>query len=168
MISPRSDVEFVQAREVSEEAFAQARAKLSHQAISALNDYLITQAEGAWGQARWQRLQLVAADASTVHFGLRASHRGRAASTDPIAFGLYLGVSVQCDSGHATPSSGFGHRHRNVWNRRHRWWLPPPRLPAGAALTVMVVGEFSRTLPDNNHMFGHGQPFRLALEQLAT
>ena len=34
-------------RHASEQAFAQARAKLSHQAIPALNDYLIAQADTA-------------------------------------------------------------------------------------------------------------------------
>jgi len=77
-------------RHVSEQAFAQARAKLSHQAIPALNDYLIAQADTAGWLARWQGLRLVAADASTVRFGLRASHMPRAASADQIAFGLYL------------------------------------------------------------------------------
>ena len=77
-------------RHASEQAFAQARAKLSHQAIPALNDYLIAQADTAGWLARWQGLRLVAADASTVRFGLRASHMPRAASADQIAFGLYL------------------------------------------------------------------------------
>ena len=57
---------------VSEQAFAKARAKLSTTAIPALNDWL------------------VAADASTLRFGRRASHVARAASADQIAFGLYL------------------------------------------------------------------------------
>jgi hypothetical protein len=77
-------------RQVSEQAFAQARAKLSHEAIPALNDHLIAQADAAGWLARWQDLRLVAADASTVRFGLRASHVPRAASSDQIAFGLYL------------------------------------------------------------------------------
>jgi hypothetical protein len=77
-------------RQVSEQAFAQARAKLSHEAIPALNDYLIAEADSAGWVARWQGLRLVAADASTVRFGLRASHVPRAASADQIAFGLWL------------------------------------------------------------------------------
>lgn len=77
-------------RHVSEQAFAQARAKLSPNAIPALNDWLITQTESNGWIPRWQGLRLVAADASTVRFGLRASHVPRAAKTDQIAFGLYL------------------------------------------------------------------------------
>lgn len=77
-------------RHASEQAYAQARSKLSHQAIPALNDYLIAQADTAGWFARWQGLRLVAADASTVRFGLRASHMPRAARADQIAFGLYL------------------------------------------------------------------------------
>lgn len=77
-------------REVSEQAFAQAREKLSHTAIEALNDYLITQADQAGYIVRWQRLRLVAADASWLRFGLRASHVKRAACADRIAFALYL------------------------------------------------------------------------------
>jgi len=77
-------------RQVSEQAFAQARAKLSHEAIPALNDYLIARADADGWLARWQGLRLVAADASTVRFALRASHMPCAASADQIAFGLYL------------------------------------------------------------------------------
>ena len=77
-------------RQVSEQAFAQARAKLSHHAIPALNAYLIDRAEASGWLARWQGLRLVAADASKLRFGLRASHTPRAASADQIAFGLYL------------------------------------------------------------------------------
>ena len=40
--------------------------------------------------SRWHGLRRVAADASTVRFGLRASHVLRAALPDPIAFGLFL------------------------------------------------------------------------------
>ncbi len=39
---------------------------------------------------RWRGLRLVAADASTVRFGLRASHVKRAALADQILFGLFL------------------------------------------------------------------------------
>jgi len=77
-------------RAVSEQAFAQARAKLSPGALPSLNDYLIEQAEQAGWVPRWQGLRLVAADASPVRFGLRASHVRRAANRDQIAFGLYL------------------------------------------------------------------------------
>ncbi len=77
-------------RTVSEQAFAQARAKLSPSALPLLNDYLIEQAVQAGWVPRWQGLRLVAADASPVRFGLRASHVPRAADRDQIAFGLYL------------------------------------------------------------------------------
>lgn len=77
-------------REVSEQGFAQACAKLFHEAIPALDDYLIAQADAAGWLARWRGLRLVAADGSSVRFGLRASHMPRAASTDQIAFLLYL------------------------------------------------------------------------------
>ena len=76
--------------EVSEQAFAQARAKLSLMAIPQLNDWLIARAERDRFVPRWRGLRLVAADASTVHFGLRASHAKRAALADQILFGLFL------------------------------------------------------------------------------
>lgn len=76
--------------EVSEQAFSQARAKLSLTAIPRLNDWLIARAERDRFVPRWRGLRLVAADASTVHFGLRASHVKRAALADQILFGLFL------------------------------------------------------------------------------
>jgi hypothetical protein len=76
--------------EVSEQAFAQARAKLSLSAIPGLNDWLIARAEKDRFVPRWRGLRLVAADASTVRFGLRASHVKRAALADQILFGLFL------------------------------------------------------------------------------
>lgn len=76
--------------EVSEQAFAQARAKLSLTAIPGLNDWLISRAEQGRFVPRWRGLRLVAADASTVRFGLRASHVKRAALADQILFGLFL------------------------------------------------------------------------------
>lgn len=76
--------------EVSEQAFSQARAKLSLTAIPLLNDWLIARAERDGFVPRWRSLRLVAADASTVHFGLRASHVKRAALADQILFGLFL------------------------------------------------------------------------------
>ena len=75
---------------VSAQAFAQARAKLSLTAIPLLNDWLIKRAEHDGFIPRWHGLRLVAADASTVRFGLRASHVKRAALADQIAFGLFL------------------------------------------------------------------------------
>jgi hypothetical protein len=78
------------AREVSEQAFAQARAKLSLTAIPGLNDWLIARAELDGFVPPWRGLRLVAADASTMRFGLRASHVKRAALADQILFGLFL------------------------------------------------------------------------------
>lgn len=75
---------------VSEQAFSQARAKLSLTAIPRLNDWLIARAEQDRFVPRWRGLRLVAADASTVRFGLRASHVKRAALADQILFGLFL------------------------------------------------------------------------------
>jgi len=76
--------------EVTEQAFAQARAKLSLTAIPRLNDWLIARAGHDGFVPRWRGLRLVAADASTVRFGLRASHVKRAALADQILFGLFL------------------------------------------------------------------------------
>jgi hypothetical protein len=78
------------AHEVSEQAFSQARAKLSLTAIPRLNDWLIARAEQDRFVPRWRGLRLVAADASTLHFGLRASHVKRAGLADQILFGLFL------------------------------------------------------------------------------
>lgn len=76
--------------EVSEQAFAQARTKLSQAAIPGLNDWLLARAERDGFVPRWRGLRLVAADASTVRFGLRASHVKRAALANQILFGLFL------------------------------------------------------------------------------
>jgi hypothetical protein len=75
---------------VSEQAFSQARAKLSLIAIPRLNDWLIARAEQDGFVPRWHGLRLVAADGSTVRFGLRASHVKRAALAEQILFGLFL------------------------------------------------------------------------------
>lgn len=75
---------------VSEQAFAKARAKLSTTAIPALNDWLVARADADGFVPRWRGRRLVAADASTLRFGRRASHVARASSADQIAFGLYL------------------------------------------------------------------------------
>ena len=77
-------------RRVPAQAFAQARAKLSLSAIPGLNDWLIQRAEREGLVSRWRGLRLVAADASTMRFGLRASHVKRAAMPDQILFGLFL------------------------------------------------------------------------------
>ena len=77
-------------RTVSEQAFAQARAKLSLTAIPLLNDWLVAHAEQHGFVPRWCRLRLVAADAFTMRFGLRASHVKRAALPDQILFSLFL------------------------------------------------------------------------------
>ena len=78
------------ARQVTEQAFAQARVKLAATAIPSLNDWLIDRAETDGYITRWHGLRLVAADASTLRLGLRASHQPRAASADQILFGLCL------------------------------------------------------------------------------
>lgn len=75
---------------VSEQAFAQARAKLSGAAIPLLNDRLIQQLDAAGLIPRWKGLRLIAADASDMRFGLRASHVPRAAVTEQKAFALFL------------------------------------------------------------------------------
>lgn len=66
------------------------RAKLSLSAIPGLNNWLIARAEKDGFVPRWRGLRLVAADASTLRFGLRASHVKRAALPDQILFGLFL------------------------------------------------------------------------------
>lgn len=75
---------------VSEQAFAQARAKLSGAAIPLLNDWLIQRVDAAGLIPRWKGLRLVAADASDLRFGLRASHVPRAAVTEQKAFALFM------------------------------------------------------------------------------
>jgi Transposase DDE domain len=77
-------------RYVSEQAFAQARSKLSITAIPRLNDWVIERAQHYGFVSRWHGLRLVAVDASTMRFGLRASRVLRAALPDQIAFGLFL------------------------------------------------------------------------------
>ncbi|MGK5023123.1 IS4 family transposase [Janthinobacterium lividum] len=76
--------------EVSAQAFAQARSKLATTAMPELNDWLIAQAQQHGYLPRWHGFRLVAADASTVRFGLRASHVKRAAVADQLVFGLFL------------------------------------------------------------------------------
>lgn len=75
---------------VSEQAFAQARAKVSGAAIPALNDWFIRRVDDAGLIPRWRGLRLVAADGSKLHFGIRESHVPRAASTEQNAFALFL------------------------------------------------------------------------------
>ena len=77
-------------RVVSEQAFARARTKLSGTALASLNDWLIARAEQDGFVPRWHGLRLVAADASTMRFGLRSSHVPRAAIADQLLFGLFL------------------------------------------------------------------------------
>lgn len=77
-------------RHISERAFSRARAKLAATAIPALNDWLLARADSAGFVPRWNGLRLVAADASTLRFGLRASTVANPASADQIAFGLFL------------------------------------------------------------------------------
>lgn len=77
-------------RHVSERAFFGARSKLAATAIPTLNDWLVREADAAGFVPRWHGLRLVAADASTLRFGHRASHVPRAACADQIAFGQFL------------------------------------------------------------------------------
>ncbi len=77
-------------RHVSAQAFAKARAKLAHGAISQLNTYLLQKADEMNLIPRWLDLRLIAADASALRFGLRASHVPRAAQSAQIAFALFL------------------------------------------------------------------------------
>ena len=69
-------------RHVSAQAFAKARTKLANDAIPSLNSWLIAQAGQTGLIPRWHHLRIVAADASTMRFGLRASHVPRAAQAD--------------------------------------------------------------------------------------
>ena len=78
------------ARHVSEQAFAQARAKLSLTALPGLNDWVIQRAQHPGFVPLWRGLRLVAADASTVRFGVRASNVKGAALADQLAFGMFL------------------------------------------------------------------------------
>lgn len=94
-------------RHVSAQAFAQARAKLSSSAIPGLNDWLIQQVEAARLGTRWHGMRLVAADASHLCFGLRASHVSRAAPREQLAFGLYLpGVEMMLSASLYSPLVG--------------------------------------------------------------
>jgi len=77
-------------RHVSAQAFALARAKLSVGAIPDLNDWVVRRAEHYGFVSLWNGLRLVAADASTIRFGLRASDVERAALAEQIGFGLFL------------------------------------------------------------------------------
>ncbi len=67
---------------VSEQAFAKARAKLSTTTTPAFNDCLVERAGADGFVPRWRGRRLVAADASTLRFGRRASLVARAASAD--------------------------------------------------------------------------------------
>ena len=94
-------------RIVSEQAFAQARAKLSLTTIPLLNDWVIERAEYYGFVPRWNGLRLVAADASTVRFGLRA----------PLCQGPDCIWSASMACRHPTPSCA-------------RWWCHrSPRRP---------------------------------------
>lgn len=75
---------------VSAQAFAKARANLAATAIFDLNEWLMNAAEEAQFIQRWHGLRLVAVDASTIKFGIRASRVPNAACADQIAFGMYL------------------------------------------------------------------------------
>jgi hypothetical protein len=77
-------------RHVSEQAFAQARAKLSHTALPALNAQFLQMVDEAGGIPRWCGLRRIAVDGSFLRFGLRASHVPRAASREALVLGCYL------------------------------------------------------------------------------
>lgn len=77
-------------RQVSAQAFAQARANLSLSAVSDLNTWLVDRVEQADRIPRWRGLRLVSADSSTVQFALRASAVKNAASATQRVFGLFL------------------------------------------------------------------------------
>lgn len=76
-------------RKVPRQTFGQARAKLSLTALPLLNDWVIERAEYYGFVSRWNGLRLVAANASTVRFGLRGSHV-------PLGAGLVLLVALVC------------------------------------------------------------------------
>lgn len=97
-------------RHVSEQGFALARSKLSLTAIPQLNDWLIERAERGGFVPRWHGLRLVAADASSLHFGLRASHVRRAALADQILFGLFLPGAELMLAASLYPARGIGER----------------------------------------------------------
>ncbi|MCP3018348.1 IS4 family transposase [Cupriavidus basilensis] len=73
---------------VSEQAFAQARSKLSGDIFAHLNDWLLELVSNHL--PRWHGFRLIAADASHLRFAIRHSHLPRAATRDQLAFGLYL------------------------------------------------------------------------------
>jgi len=77
-------------RTVTAQAFAKARAKLSLTALPKLNDWLILRAEHYGFITRWHGHRVVAADATTLRFGLRRSKVKNAAAADQIGFGLFL------------------------------------------------------------------------------
>jgi len=78
-------------REVSDRAFARARARLHMPSLVWLNHRLIELAEAAAMVPRWQGFRLVAGDASVLMPALRLCHRTRStAGADQRLFALYL------------------------------------------------------------------------------
>ena len=78
-------------REMSDRAFAKARAHLHCPALVSLNDLLVRRADEAGLVSRWCGLRVVAADASVLMPALRPCLKVRcAASTDQRLFALYL------------------------------------------------------------------------------
>jgi hypothetical protein len=75
---------------VTAQAFSLARDKLSVGTIPLLNDWVVRRAEHYGFVSLWNGLRPVAADASKVRFGLRASHVKRAALADQILFGMFI------------------------------------------------------------------------------
>ncbi|MDN2713688.1 hypothetical protein [Janthinobacterium sp. SUN120] len=58
--------------------------------LPALNTWLVRHTATVGFVPLWHGLRLLAADASSLRFGHRASHVPRAASSEQLAFGLYL------------------------------------------------------------------------------
>lgn len=78
-------------RELSDRAFAKARAHLHMPALVSLNDLVVQRADEAGWVERWQGLRVVAADASVLMPALRPCLKvRRAAAPDQRLFALYL------------------------------------------------------------------------------
>jgi len=78
-------------RQVSDRAFAKARARLHMPALQWLNQHLVRAAEPLGFVPRWHGLRLVAADASVLRPALRPCHRTvSSADADQRLFALFL------------------------------------------------------------------------------
>ena len=81
----------VPVRELSDRAFAKARARLHLPALDALNDFVVRQADQAGLIQRWLGLRVVAADAAVLMPAMRSCLRVRSpAPADQRLFALYL------------------------------------------------------------------------------